>query len=83
MSVNHPAEVKVYRYLEDVTKAKRGMSDATIARIVRDVEKLYANNSIRMNESLLCVCLISAGHYVSYGLTRMILKPVSICQLIS
>jgi hypothetical protein len=39
MSVNHPAEVKVYRYLEDVTKAKRGMSDATIARIVRDVEE--------------------------------------------
>lgn len=39
MNVNHPAEVKVYRYLEDVTKAKRGMSDATIARIVRDVEE--------------------------------------------
>lgn len=39
MTVNHPSEVKVYRYLEDVTKAKRGMSDATIARIVRDVEE--------------------------------------------
>lgn len=39
MNVNHPAEVKIHRYLEDVRKAKRGMSDATIARIVKDVKE--------------------------------------------
>ena len=37
--MNHPAELKIHRYLEDVRKAKRGMSDATIARIVRDVKE--------------------------------------------
>jgi len=39
MNVNHPAEIKIHRYLEDVRKAKRGMSDATIARIVKDVKE--------------------------------------------
>ena len=39
MSVNHPAEVRIHKYLEDVRKAKRGMSDATIARIVKDVDE--------------------------------------------
>lgn len=39
MEFNHPAEIKVQRYLDDVRKAKRGMSDATIARIVRDVKE--------------------------------------------
>jgi hypothetical protein len=37
--VNHPAEIKIHRYLEDVRKGKRGMSDATIARIVKDVKE--------------------------------------------
>jgi len=37
--MNHPAEIKIHRYLEDVRKAKRGMSSATIARIVRDVQE--------------------------------------------
>jgi len=37
--VNHSAEIKIHRYLEDVRKAKRGMSDATIARIVKDVKE--------------------------------------------
>jgi hypothetical protein len=37
--VNHPAEIKIHRYLEDVRKAKRGMTDATIARIVKDVKE--------------------------------------------
>jgi hypothetical protein len=37
--MNHPAEIKIHRYLEDVRKAKRGMNDATIARIVRDVKE--------------------------------------------
>src|SRR5210317_6754 len=37
--MNHPAEIKIHRYLEDVRKGKRGMSDATIARIVRDVKE--------------------------------------------
>ena len=39
MNVTHPAEVKIYKYLDDVTKGKRGMSDATVARVVRDVEE--------------------------------------------
>lgn len=37
MNINHPAEVKIHRYLEDVLNRKRGMSEQTIARIVRDV----------------------------------------------
>jgi len=37
--MNHPSEIKIHRYLEDVRKAKRGMSSATIARIVRDVQE--------------------------------------------
>jgi len=37
--VNHPSEIKMHRYLEDVRKAKRGMSDATIARIASDVKE--------------------------------------------
>ena len=57
MSVNHPAEVRIYKYLEDVRKGKRGMGDATIARIVRDVkeavEKQFNSNqrtfSLRMS----------------------------------
>lgn len=39
MDVTHPGEIRIHKYLEDVRKAKRGMSDATIARIVRDVEE--------------------------------------------
>ena len=39
MNVTHPGEVRIHKYLEDVRKAKRGMSDATITRIVRDVEE--------------------------------------------
>lgn len=39
MSVNHPEEVKIHRYLDDARKGKRGMSDATIARIVSDVKE--------------------------------------------
>ena len=35
----HPAEIKVHRYLEDARKGKRGMSSATIARIMRDMEE--------------------------------------------
>ena len=37
--MNHSAEFKIHKYLEDVRKAKRGMADATIARIVRDVKE--------------------------------------------
>ena len=37
--MNHPAEIKIHRYLEDVRKGKRGMSDATIARIIKDVQE--------------------------------------------
>ena len=37
--MNHPAEIKIHRYLEDVRKAKRGMNSATIARIVKDVQE--------------------------------------------
>ena len=37
--VNHPAEVKVYRYLNDVRGGKRGMAKSTISRIVKDVEE--------------------------------------------
>jgi len=39
MNVTHPSEIKIHRYLEDVRKGKRGMSDATIARIVRDIKE--------------------------------------------
>lgn len=39
MNVTHSGEIRIHKYLEDVRKAKRGMSDATIARIVRDVEE--------------------------------------------
>jgi hypothetical protein len=38
-AVTHPAEVKVYRYLNDVRQGKRGMNSATIARITRDVQE--------------------------------------------
>ena len=37
--MNHPAEIKIHRYLEDVRKSKRGMRSDTIARIVRDVQE--------------------------------------------
>jgi len=37
--VNHPEELKIHRYLDDVRKAKRGMSDATIARILSDMKE--------------------------------------------
>ena len=37
--MNHPAELSLHKYLEDVRKGKRGMSPATIARIVKDVEE--------------------------------------------
>jgi len=39
MSVQHPNELKIHRYLEDVRKGKRGMSDATIARVLKDVKE--------------------------------------------
>lgn len=39
MEINHSAEVKIHRYLEDVRKSKRGMTDATIARVVKDVKE--------------------------------------------
>ena len=35
--MNHSAEIKVHRYLEDVRNNKRGMLDSTIARIIKDV----------------------------------------------
>jgi hypothetical protein len=55
--VNHPDEIKIHKYLEDVRKGERGMSDATIARIVKDVkesiEKQFSANerkfSLRMS----------------------------------
>lgn len=47
--MNHSAEIKIHRYLEDVRKAKRGMSDATIARIVRDVKEAV-EKQFRQNE---------------------------------
>jgi len=37
MEITHPAEVKVHRYIEDVTKGKRGMSEATIQQVASDV----------------------------------------------
>ena len=37
--MNHSAEIKIHRYLEDVRKSKRGMSPDTIARIVKDVKE--------------------------------------------
>lgn len=37
--MNHPAELKIHKYLEGVRKGKRGMSDATIARVIEDVEE--------------------------------------------
>lgn len=37
--ITHPAEIQIHKYLEDVRKGERGMSDTTIARIVRDVEE--------------------------------------------
>tara|TARA_B100000900_G_scaffold237545_2_gene201710 strand:+ start:5473 stop:6336 length:864 start_codon:yes stop_codon:yes gene_type:complete len=39
MNVSHPAEIQIHKYLEDVRKGESGMSDTTIARIVRDVEE--------------------------------------------
>tara|TARA_R100000988_G_scaffold54008_3_gene26583 strand:+ start:237 stop:1118 length:882 start_codon:yes stop_codon:yes gene_type:complete len=39
MNINHSGEIKVHKYLNDVRKGKRGMSDATIARVVKDVEE--------------------------------------------
>lgn len=49
MNVTHPSEIKVHRYLEDVRKSKRGMSDATIARIVTDVKEAV-EKQFRQNE---------------------------------
>lgn len=37
--MNHSQEIKIHRYLEDVRKGKRGMADATIARIIKDVKE--------------------------------------------
>ena len=37
--MNHPSEIRIHKYLDDVRKGKRGMTDATIARIVRDVDE--------------------------------------------
>ena len=37
--MNHPFEIRIHKYLDDVRKGKRGMTDATIARIVRDVDE--------------------------------------------
>lgn len=37
--MNHNQEIKIHRYLEDVRRGKRGMSDATIARIIKDVKE--------------------------------------------
>ena len=45
--MNHPAEIKIHRYLEDVRKGKRGMSDATVARIVRDVKEAVEKQFIK------------------------------------
>lgn len=46
--MNHPAEIKIHRYLEDVRKGKRGMADATVARVIKDVkeavEKQFSKN---------------------------------------
>jgi hypothetical protein len=57
MNITHPNEIKVHRYLEDVRKSKRGISDATIARILKDINealnKQFNNNerkfSLRMS----------------------------------
>lgn len=37
--INHPAEVKVYQYLNDVRSGKRGMSESTISRILSDMKE--------------------------------------------
>lgn len=37
--MNHSQEIKIHRYLEDVRKGKRGMADATISRIIKDVKE--------------------------------------------
>ena len=55
--MNHPDEIKIHKYLEDVRKGERGMSSATVARIVNDVkeaiEKQFSANerkfSLRMS----------------------------------
>ena len=39
MNVTHSSEIKIHKYLEDVRKGKRGMSDATITRITADVKE--------------------------------------------
>ena len=52
--MNHPAELSLHKYLEDVRKGKRGMSTATIARIVKDVEEAVGKqfNSSERNFTL-------------------------------
>lgn len=52
--MNHPAELSLHKYLEDVRKGKRGMSPATIARIVKDVEEAVGKqfNSSERNFTL-------------------------------
>jgi len=39
VNVTHSSEIKIHKYLEDVRKGKRGMSDATITRITADVKE--------------------------------------------
>ena len=56
MDITHPAEVKVHRYLEDVTKGKRGMSEAVINQVASDVHealtKQFANKKSRKEFTL-------------------------------
>lgn len=39
MDINHPAELDVHKYLEDVRKGEAGMSEETIEQVVSDVRE--------------------------------------------
>ena len=39
MQLNHPDELKIHKYLEDVRKGKAGMSDETIQRVITDIKE--------------------------------------------
>lgn len=60
MNITHPNEIKVHRYLEDVRKSKRGISDATIARILKDINEAL-NKQFNSNERKFSLRMSNVG----------------------
>lgn len=63
MKIEHSAELRIHKYIEDVRKGKRGMSDATISRVANDVTESL-RKQFNQNERKFSLRMSSIGRPV-------------------